>query len=49
MKYFFLSLFAIALLVVGVFGFRGDKFSRPPIEVFPDMDHQDKVMEQTTS
>jgi len=49
MKYFFLSLLALALLVVGVFGFRGDKFSQAPIEVFPDMDHQDKVMEQTTS
>ncbi|YCM44367.1 cytochrome c [Verrucomicrobiaceae bacterium 227] len=49
MKYFFLSLIAVAFLVVGIGGFRGDKFSQPPIEVFPDMDHQDKVMEQTTS
>ena len=46
MKYFFLSLIAIALLVVGVFGFRGDKFSQAPIQVFPDMDDQDKVKPQ---
>ena len=46
MKYFFLSLFAIALLVVGVFGFRGDKFSQPPFEYIPDMDTQDKLKAQ---
>lgn len=49
MKYFFLSLIALSIFVVGVFGFRGDKFSQAPIEVFPDMDHQDKILEQTTS
>ena len=49
MKYFFLSLLALVLLVIGVFGFRGDKFSQAPIQVFPDMDDQDKIMEQTTS
>lgn len=49
MKYFFLSLLALALLVVGVFGFRGDKFSQAPIEVFNDMDHQDKILAQTAS
>lgn len=46
MKYFFLSLIAIVLLVVGVFGFRGDKFSQAPLQVFPDMDNQDKVKAQ---
>lgn len=49
MKYFFLSLFALAVLVVGVFGFRGDKSANTPIEVFPDMDHQDKGKAQTSS
>ena len=47
MKYFFLSLIALAILVVGVFGLRGDKFSQAPIQVFPDMDDQDKVKAQT--
>ena len=47
MKYFLLSLIALSILVVGVFGFRGDKFSQAPIQVFPDMDDQDKVKAQT--
>jgi mono/diheme cytochrome c family protein len=47
MKYFFLTLIALAVLVVGVFGFRGDKFSQAPIQVFPDMDDQDKIKAQT--
>jgi len=49
MQYFFLTLFALIVLVLGVFGFRGDKFSQAPIEVFPDMDHQDKVKAQTAN
>ncbi len=49
MKYFFISLFAACLLVVSVGGFRGDKFSKPPFEVFPDMDHQDKLKGQKAS
>lgn len=49
MKFFFLVYLAIILLIVGIFGFRGDKFSQAPIEVFPDMDHQDKVLAQTKS
>lgn len=47
MLYFFLAYAAIAIIVVGTLGFRGDKFAEPPIEVFPDMDHQDKVKAQT--
>lgn len=46
MKYFFLSLFAVCLVVVGVQGFRGQKFSQNPFEVFPDMDRQDKLKAQ---
>ncbi len=49
MKYFFLSLIALVVLVIGVFGFRGDKFSQAPIQVFPDMDDQDKIKAQTGS
>lgn len=47
MKYFFLAYALIAILVVAVGGFRGDKFSNTPIEVFPDMDRQDKIKAQT--
>ena len=49
MKHFFLSLFFVALCVVGVAGFRGDKSSQPPIEIFPDMDQQAKIKYQATS
>lgn len=46
MRYFFLVYAVIALLVVGVFGFRGQHFSKPPIRIFPDMDEQDKIRAQ---
>lgn len=49
LKYFF-ALFACAVVVVLVMaGFRGMKSTRPPIELFPDMDHQSKVKAQTRS
>lgn len=46
MRYFFLAYALVALLVVGIFGIRGQKFSKPPIRIFPDMDTQDKVKAQ---
>jgi mono/diheme cytochrome c family protein len=46
MRYFFLAYALIALLVVGIFGLRGQKFSKPPVRIFPDMDEQDKVKAQ---
>jgi mono/diheme cytochrome c family protein len=46
MRYFFLAYALIALLVVGIFGLRGQKFSKPPVRIFPDMDTQDKVKAQ---
>jgi mono/diheme cytochrome c family protein len=46
MRYFFLALLLLTVTVVGIAGFRGEKFSHPPIEVFPDMDHQAKVRPQ---
>ena len=46
MRYFFLIYALIALLVVGIGGFRGQKFSKPPYRIFPDMDEQDKVKAQ---
>lgn len=46
MRYFFLVYALIALLVVGIFGVRGQKFSKSPIRIFPDMDEQDKLKAQ---
>jgi mono/diheme cytochrome c family protein len=46
MRYFFLTYALIALLVVGIFGLRGQKFSKPPVRIFPDMDEQDKLKPQ---
>jgi mono/diheme cytochrome c family protein len=46
MRYFFLAYALIALLVVGLFGLRGQHFSKPPIRIFPDMDEQDKTRAQ---
>lgn len=46
MRYFFLAFALIVLLVVGLFGFRGQKFSQPPVRIFPDMDEQDKLRAQ---
>lgn len=46
MRYFFLTYALIALMVVGIFGLRGQKFSKPPVRIFPDMDEQDKLKPQ---
>ena len=46
MRYFFLAYALIALRVVGIFGLRGQKFSKPPVRIFPDMDEQDKLKAQ---
>ncbi|MEO7100511.1 MAG: cytochrome c [Luteolibacter sp.] len=46
MRYFFLVYALIALLAVGIFGIRGQHFSKPPIRIFPDMDEQDKLRAQ---
>lgn len=49
MKYFFLSYFLVVVTVVSFAGFRGHKFEKPPIQVFPDMDDQAKVKYQVKS
>jgi mono/diheme cytochrome c family protein len=49
MKYFFLALFLLCVLVVGIGGFRGQLKSERPIEIFPDMDVQDKILGQADS
>ena len=46
MRYFFLIYALIAVLVVGIGGFRGQKFSKAPYRIFPDMDDQDKIRAQ---
>lgn len=40
MRYVYLVTFFIVVLAIGVLGFRGSVSSRPPLEVFPDMDRQ---------
>ena len=49
MRYFFLTYALLAVLAVGIGGFRGQKFTKPPIQVFPDMDNQDKLLAQAPS
>ncbi|MBL9130719.1 MAG: cytochrome c [Verrucomicrobiaceae bacterium] len=49
MKYFFLSYLFVAAIIVSAFGFRGGKSELPPLEIFPDMDHQAKVKYQAAS
>jgi len=49
MRYFFLAYLLAAVLVVGFAGFRGDKFSYTPMEIFDDMDQQAKVKAQQTN
>jgi mono/diheme cytochrome c family protein len=48
-KYFLITLGLVCVAVVALFGFRGQPSTLPPIEVFPDMDRQQKVKSQTTS
>jgi hypothetical protein len=49
MKYFFLSYLFVGAILVSAFGFRGGKSELPPLEVFPDMDHQAKIKYQASS
>src|SRR5437588_7187493 len=49
LRYFF-ALFVFAGMVIVLFaGFRGTKSPLPPIEIFPDMDHQPKFQPQHPS
>ena len=48
-RYFFLALFLTVVAVVSIAGFRGDKSPKPPMEIFPDMNYQDKVKDQQPS
>ena len=43
----FLAIFIFtAVAVLSIFGLRGSKSTKPPIEIFPDMDHQAKYKSQ---
>ena len=49
MRYFFIIYLLLAVLVVSIGGFRGDKFKSTPIRIFPDMDEQDRINPQQAS
>jgi len=49
MRYAYFTLAFVVVLLLSVMGFRGMKSTRPPIEVFPDMDRQDKYKPQAES
>ncbi|MEX0326615.1 MAG: cytochrome c [Puniceicoccaceae bacterium] len=46
MRQFFIIYFFLAALVLTVMGFRGCKSTKPPLEIFPDMDRQMRFHEQ---
>ncbi len=49
MKYFLLALVLAVISAVSILGFRGDKTTNRPLEIFPDMDDQSKYKPQTES
>jgi mono/diheme cytochrome c family protein len=49
LRYFFLSLFLVVAAVVSLAGFRGQKSTAPPVQIFPDMKVQPKYVAQHES
>lgn len=49
LKYFFALVLIGLVSVLALAGFRGRHSTQPPIEIFPDMDHQPKFQPQHTS
>lgn len=49
LRVFFTGLAFMIVLLIAVAGFRDQKSGKPPIEIFPDMDHQPKVKSQVPS
>jgi mono/diheme cytochrome c family protein len=49
MRYVYLTLSFVVVLALSILGFRGSLSTRSPLEVFPDMDHQDKYKPQAES
>jgi mono/diheme cytochrome c family protein len=46
MRQFFIIYFFLVAMVLTVMGFRGCKSTKPPLEIFPDMDRQMRFHEQ---
>lgn len=49
MRYVYYVFFFVCILTVSVMGLRGTRTTRPPLEVFPDMDRQAKYKPQAAS
>jgi len=49
MRYVWLAFLFIVVAAISVLGFRGSHSTRPPLEVFPDMDRQTKYKPQQES
>jgi mono/diheme cytochrome c family protein len=49
MRYAYLALLFVVVAAVSVLGFRGSESTKPPLEVFPDMDRQPKFKPQAPS
>ncbi len=49
MRYVYLVTFFVVVLAVGLLGFRGSTSTKPPLEIFPDMDRQEKYKPQARS
>lgn len=49
LRYFFFAFVLTLIAVVSIAGFRGQKTTRTPLEIFPDMDRQLKIKAQTSS
>lgn len=49
MRYVYVIFILLVITAVSILGFRGTPFKKPPLEIFPDMDHQPKYKPQSPS
>jgi mono/diheme cytochrome c family protein len=49
LRYFFIAFILGGISIAALAGFRGSRSAKPPIEIFPDMDHQPKFQPQHPS
>jgi Cytochrome C oxidase, cbb3-type, subunit III len=49
LRYFFIAFILITVAIVSLAGFRGEKSSEPPVQIFPDMKVQPRYDPQHTS
>lgn len=49
MRYVYLIFIFVVVAAISVLGFRGTKFTSPPLEIFDDMDHMPKYQPQDES